>query len=362
MTSPYAGLAARAYWRSGVVERHPLDPGDIYLKKYSITESDKIATAGSCFAQHIVRRLRQNNYTVVDEEPAPPGLTGTTAMKFGYDIYSARYGNIYTTRQLIQLTKEAMGQFEPTDCVWSKDGRYFDALRPSVEPHGLDTPEMVADHRRQHLACVASIFRTATIFVFTLGLTETWVHKASGTVYPTAPGTIAGSYNPQVYEFKNLTYQEVVSDFEEFRLLMKSFNPNMRFILTVSPVPLTATASGEHVLPATIYSKSVLRSAAGYLAAAHADIDYFPSYEIIAGMQARGFFYESNLREVSASGVDVVMRCFFDQHTPISVPKSEANENDADLRNAQIGPTRPWRQSRQEEIVCEEVLLEGFGR
>ena len=39
-------------------------------------------------------------------------------------------------------------------------------------------------------------------------------------------------------------------------------NPKARLVLTVSPVPLAATASGSHVLPATIYSKSVLRAAA----------------------------------------------------------------------------------------------------
>jgi hypothetical protein len=178
------------------------------------------------------------------------------------------------------------------------------------------------------------------------------------------PGTIAGSFAPDVYEFKNLNYSEVVADFEEFRLLMKSFNPDMRFILTVSPVPLTATATDQHVIPATIYSKSVLRAAAGYLYSTYSDIDYFPSFEIIAGMPARGFFYENNLRNVAASGVDVVMQCFFSEHPPISLQKAGMNEDDArQTIDEAVDGGRSWsRNRRSEDVVCEEVLLEGFGR
>ncbi len=52
------------------------------------------------------------------------------------------------------------------------------------------------------------------------------------------------------------------------RIWLNSFpwrriNPQPRFILTVSPVPLVATMSGSHVSPASIYSKSVLRAPAG---------------------------------------------------------------------------------------------------
>ena len=59
--------------------------------------------------------------------------------------------------------------------------------------------------------------------------------------------------------------QEVVRDITTSFDALRVINPDLRFLLTVSPVPLTATASGQHVLTATTYSKSVLRSAAGFL-------------------------------------------------------------------------------------------------
>jgi hypothetical protein len=74
-------------------------------------------------------------------------------------------------------------------------------------------------------------------------------------------------------------------------------------------VPLAATALDQHVLTATTYSKSVLRVAAGMLAADPA-IQYFPSYEVITGAFSRGAYFAPDLRSVTPDGVDHVMRLF----------------------------------------------------
>ncbi|GAB3526584.1 hypothetical protein GCM10027402_25500 [Arthrobacter monumenti] len=185
------------------------------------------------------------------------------------------------------------------------------------------------------------------MIVYTLGLTEGWRHKRSGTVFPTAPGTIAGDYDPDKYEFINFKYHELYEDFEEFRSLVHTVNPNARFILTVSPVPLAATASGEHVLSATTYSKSVLRAVAGDLSEGREDTDYFPSYEIITGGPARGMFFDETLRNVTPQGVQTVMSHFFREHGTV-----------ADDSNSVQLPV----QGEESDVLCEEVLLEAFGR
>ncbi len=83
------------------------------------------------------------------------------------------------------------------------------------------------------------------VFIFTMGLTEAWIDKRNGRVYPTAPGTIAGSFDPKIHAFHNFSYNEIYDDFLEFLELVRNWNPGFRVILTVSPVPLTATASGR---------------------------------------------------------------------------------------------------------------------
>ncbi len=79
-------------------------------------------------------------FNIMDAEPAR-GLPVETAARYGYGLSSARYGNIYTARQLYQLAREAFGSFSPTNLVWRRSDRFFDAMRLSVEPNGLGIAE-----------------------------------------------------------------------------------------------------------------------------------------------------------------------------------------------------------------------------
>jgi len=355
--SPYSNLPPESFWKTGVSQQRPKFIEGLYKKRFAISPTDPIATAGSCFAQHIAKHLRSHSYTVIDVEPAPPGVSAETAIKWGYGIYSARYGNIYVVRQLLQLAREAFGEFTPTNAIWEKDGRFYDALRPSVEPRGLESAEAVALHRHAHLRHVAKIFKRAKVLIFTLGLTESWIHQEAGTVYPTAPGTIAGSYDSTIYAFKNFTHSEILDDFLTLRSFLQERNPELKFLLTVSPVPLTATASGHHVLAATTYSKSVLRAVAGELYERFDDVDYFPSYELITSPLSRGKFYEPNLRSVTSEGVEAVMRAFFRSH---EAPGERPPEPAAAQRRRRLHPESQQRQ--KDKVVCEDILLETFAR
>ncbi len=353
MTSPYDNLPDTAFWRTAVGERSALDPGPLYTAKFPIRKKTAIVTAGSCFAQHIGRHLRQAGCHVLDAEPSPARLPDDLLNRFGYGLYSARYGNIYTSRQLVQLWDEATGKVTPALPVWQKDGRFYDAFRPSVEPDGLPSEDLVRLHRAEHLAAVKRIFAAANVFVFTFGLTEAWIHKATGTVYPTAPGTIAGDHDPDVFQFKNYTYPEILADFRAFRRQMMALKPTgMRFVITVSPVPLTATASGQHVEVATAHSKAILRAVCGELAATCPNVDYFPSYEIITSANNRGVYFEPNKRSVTKEGVASAMSMFLRAHglaeaTARPAAKAKAEDDDAD-------------QDARNDVICEEALLEAL--
>jgi GSCFA family len=313
--SPYSGLPARAFWRTGVVEA-AYPPPDIFRPRWALDPKDRIVTAGSCFAQHVGRALRKAGFQVVDTEPvsADPRDLGDRAPEYGYGLYSARYGNIYTVRQLRQLLAEAQGDLVPADAVWEKDGRFFDALRPNIEPAGFATQKEVQKARKVHLAAVRGAFALADVFVFTMGLTEAWMHKATGQVYPVAPGVLAGTFDPDQHVLQSFRLADIKADFEAVLGILSAINPRLRVLLTVSPVPLTATATSEHVLVATTHAKSVLRACAGELFADHSQIDYFPSYEIVTSSKAAGQFFEPNLRSVSAAGVARVMRTFLAAH------------------------------------------------
>ncbi|KEO61180.1 GSCFA domain-containing protein [Thioclava indica] len=309
--NPYKIQPERAFWKGSVGMRHFADLDDLW-QPMALRKSDRVATAGSCFAQHIGNNLAIRGAAFMDMEPAPPLFAlQAEARRWGFGVFSCRYGNIYTTRQLIQLFDEAHGDRVPAERVWEKEGRFFDALRPGLDPVGQDSPEAVLALRRQHLDAVRKMFAELDVFVFTMGLTEGWEAVADGTMYPLAPGTIAGQYCPEDHRLRNLRAREVRDDMEGFWDRLRKINPRARILLTISPVPLAATATDNHVLVATTWSKSVLRSVAGELSEDHPDIHYFPSYEIIASHPARGMFFEPDLRNVNASGVDLVMKHFF---------------------------------------------------
>ena len=61
--SPYADQPGRAFWRSAVAETSPLDLQGIYQRRWPIEPDWKIATAGSCFAQHIARYMKAADYS-----------------------------------------------------------------------------------------------------------------------------------------------------------------------------------------------------------------------------------------------------------------------------------------------------------
>lgn len=346
---PYQGRPERAFWRKAVAAGHVTELSGLFdgvpdLDKY------QVATGGSCFAQHIGKALRQRGLSYLDYEPAPPFLSTAESQRHGYGIYSCRYGNIYTTRQLWQLFQEAFGKRSPKDDVWARDDRYFDALRPGIEPDGFDSAEEVRSLRQTHLAKVRDLFRDLDIFVFTLGLTEAWVSNVDETVYPIAPGVIAGTYDPGQYYFHNFRYPEIYEDLRQFIEGLRAVNPKAQLLLTVSPVPLAATATENHVLVATTYSKSVLRSVAGDIAVDFEGVHYFPSYEVITGQPSRHMHYNPDLRTVCQAGVNEVMRHFFvdspdkrDQHTAGPTP------------SAAVAPA-PTSEEGFEQ--CEEALLD----
>lgn len=349
---PYSQLDPHAFWR--LCRDDPaFRIAEIWQPKFAIGPGDRIATAGSCFAQNIARYLRRSNLTFFEVEKTPAKMPDAVARRFGYGLYSARYGNLYTARQLWQLLEDTRAGHLREEAIWEREGRFFDALRPGVEPEGLTSAEEVRAQRRDHLRHVARMMAEMDVFVFTLGLTETWEDVQTGTVFPSAPGVIAGAFDPARHGFRNQGFAEVLDDMRAALAILRTARPGLKVLLTVSPVPLTATASGDHVLAATTYSKSVLRAVAGELARNDPDVDYFPSFEIVMGLPFGSTSYEQNLRSVNEAAVARVMGVFFgalgaglDSAAPAAPPPPATGET--------LGETLG------EAEICEEALLEAF--
>ncbi len=140
---------------------------------------------------------------------------------------------------------------------------------------------------------------------------------------------------------------------------LRAVNPKAQVILTVSPVPLMASADpGAHVLAATTLSKSILRVAADTLSRSYDHVHYFPSYEVITGSYTRGRYFAEDLRNVTEEGVNHVMRLFLShatgQATSQTAPKTAAPQ--AEAEDAFTAAARTFV-----EVECDEVGLDRNG-
>jgi hypothetical protein len=354
--NPYETLPEQAFWAPAVAKRHMLDIQGLWTAPFPITPKTRITTYGSCFAQHFSRALVARGYSWLDAEPAPAGLTPDAAQRFNYGVFSARTGNIYTASLLRQWVEWALGVSAPPEIHWEKAGRIYDPFRPAIEPEGFGSVAEMLASRRACIAAFRTSITTCNLFVFTLGLTESWWDAEGGFEYPMCPGTVAGTFDPARHVFRNQSYDFVRENLTRaLTLIREGRDKGPKVLLTVSPVPLTATNSGNHVLVATMESKSILRAVAGQVAGKVRGVSYFPSYEIINSPVYRGAFFEPNLRSVNHNGVNHVMSCFFAglglDKTPAPAPAPKKKT-----------PARPRKPAASgDDVKCEEELLAVFG-
>lgn len=352
---PYKGLAPSAFWRTGVAEAGLFGLSDLWRSKWRLPEDVGFSTYGSCFAQHISRALVSRSVRWIDAEPAPGHTPAALAKAYNYGVYSSRTGNIYTAAQLLYWVNLAVdpGWVQMVDLWDGDDCRVRDSLRPVVEPRGFASAHEARLSLRSNALAFRRSITQADVFVFTLGLTEGWENAETQQPYPLCPGTTAGRFDQERHVFRNYTYPEIYEDLSEALSLMWSLNPDLKVLLTVSPVPLTATAAASHVLVSTTYSKSTLRAVAGDLSSGFDAVDYFPSYEIIASPPSRASFFEPNMRSVAQEGVDFVMRHFFAGLDMSGAARKRTDK--AAARRAKVEASM-----KSEDLVCEEMTLDGF--
>ena len=353
---PYKSLPPHCFWRDAVAAPAARDVDPVVKAKFTIAASDKVATAGSCFAQHIARHLVKSGFHYLVTETAHPLVASTDTGPFNYGVFTARYGNVYTTRQLLQLLQRAYGLFVADEEPWrTPEGHYLDPFRPRIQPGGFYSRDEFEADRAHHFACVRKAIESLDVLVFTLGLTETWIARADGAAFPLCPGVAGGEFDDSRYAFVNLNVAEVVADLEMALRFIGARNPAAKVMLTVSPVPLVATAVDRSVLVSTTYSKAVLRVAAEQVANDHPHVAYFPSFEVITGNHARGRYFDETLRDVTAEGVGHVMRLFMRHYAQGAKAGAETPARDDDARRHE---TAARAVEREAAVLCDEMALD----
>lgn len=292
---------------------NPTSPGDRAGSLYEVTpvvrrkpwldKKTPIGSAGSCFAMEIALWLQENGFNYhVTEPPAAHDMHERA-------ISNARWGTIFNTPSLRQLVERAFGVVETPRILWSdvRDGveRFYDPFREDVIFHSREEYE---EDYPKHLDAVRRALSEVKVFAMTMGMNEVWFLKNGGHALSRAPWRVAGS----CVEPRLLTVEENVQHLSAMWATWKRFNPGLKLILTVSPVPLHATFRGDsqHIVVANAHSKAVLRAAADQFVRTHEDVEYFPAFEVVTYCTKDA--WQADQRHVSRGAVANVMRTFCD--------------------------------------------------
>ena len=146
------------------------------------------------------------------EQPHPL-VTANAAREANYGRFTARYGNVYTARQLRQLFARAYGTFKPAEDIWVQgDGTLIDPFRPNIQPRGFNSAQEYAIDRERHFRRRARSVPHAGRAGLYAGADRTWRSREDGAVFPVCPGVSGGTFSAQRHEFVNFGVADVVDD------------------------------------------------------------------------------------------------------------------------------------------------------
>ena len=277
-----------------------------YSKTFKFVDKQTpLGSMGSCFATEIAFRFQKANFNYVVTERICTGRAAKEGSTFSDAC--AGWGTIFNVPAMRQLVEKAFGLRKMPKLLWEgvDDGlpSFRDPFRESIIYRSIEEYEMGIE---RHIAAAREAFMRCKVFVITLGLNEVWYLKSDGSVLSRCPWRLA----PSLTERRVVNAEENLAELEKMLGIWRSFNPDIKIIVTVSPVPLHATfrSTQHHVVAANCHSKSTLRVVAEEFVKRNKDVFYFPSYETVMYCTQNPF--EPDGRHVTRSTVDNVMKLF----------------------------------------------------
>lgn len=285
-------------------KRFMTDRSVTFVPNPLVRRTDRFFLMGSCFAEEI--RLALN--TELGQGQVGPDLASVP-----FDPATAKidelplrnHMNTYNAFSVLQEIERIMGLWTPAaDDYWHVDGRLQCPYRRLVF---ANTPDVFAEVCRNLDAALRAGFAAADHFVFTFGMTEVFINRASGKIANQKPGYgLAGGKDETDYH--SASFAENLAAITRTVDLITAQKPDARIFMTVSPVPLKRTFSGNDIMVANTQSKTTLRAVLAEVAETRPNVTYFPSYEAV--LATGDAAWETDGRHVRRPVVEQITRAF----------------------------------------------------
>ncbi|WP_236647168.1 GSCFA domain-containing protein [Hymenobacter busanensis] len=244
----------------------------------------RVFTIGSCFSEVIGGRL--------------------AAHKVATQVNP--FGTVFNPLAAAKLLRAAAGE----DVDWQQHVVEARGRWQSYDLHatfGADSPVELVQHIEQTVQAAADFLRTADVVLWTLGTAFSYRLRDTGELVNNLHKLPAERFEKEL-----LSAEEIVTAVAETHALLRRLNPNIRLVLTVSPVRHL-----RDTLPLNAVSKSVLRVACHYLSELLPATSYFPAYELLLDDLRDYRFYGADMLHPSEVAEDYVwekfMGAYFDE-------------------------------------------------
>lgn len=262
---------------------------------FTLPKDGTIFTIGSCFARNVERALGQRGFKL----PALDVLDKDD----DFATVGSRVLNNYGAPSICNELKWAFeDEIDEDACFYETASGWVDLhLLTSMRPADLETVRL----RRRAIRESYRSIETCDAVIITLGLSEVWFDTQTGYYLNMGPRRSILRDEPDRFELHVLSFGETMSHLREaIALIREKGRDDVRVVLTVSPVPLTATHRDTDVMIANTYSKSVLRTVAEEIVHEFDFVDYFPSFESIT-LSERAVAYAEDEVHVTPDIVDL---------------------------------------------------------
>ena len=260
-------------------------------RQFRISRETRVASLGSCFAREIKRYLLEHSFNYVQTEHNEWSKHSSCAWE-----------RVYTIPNIRQIFEYSLSESIDPRRLYSVQGEHRDLMRYRIAYKGTRS-EALAD-LKAHSICSKAALSTCDVLLITVGQNEVWYDFQNEIYLAQRP------HNDMARQCRLLrrTVDENMQDLRAIRSMFSRLNPAGTILVTLSPVPSTATFSDANVVQQSLLNKAILRVAIDAFLAEFPEVLYFPSFEIVTSCQQ--FPFERDNLHVRPEVVGAIMRAF----------------------------------------------------
>ena len=244
---------------------------------YPLGLEDQFLTIGSCFADNLGQLLQQHKFNVLVNP----------------------FGTYYNPISIHKVLKYAIkNELPPSATFGELNGTYF-----NYDFHSSFSNLNQTNLERNISSSVAKtheFIKSTSVLLITYGTSFVYERIDNDEIVSNCHKIPAKHFNKKL-----LSQKKILESFKELFDLLTGLNPDMKIILTLSPVRHL-----KDTLELNAVSRSVLRLSCHTLSEMYPQVDYFPAYEIVLDDLRDYRFYDRDLLHPSPAAIEYIWRFF----------------------------------------------------